>query len=339
MRVNRSSLILCCAAVCALAIGGCSTPSNPWVFNAPPTTAEPAAPASSPKNRSVVVVGQFTDPTKAPQYSSGVGQAMSDALGRALLHEGRFDVWINPQLSRAVEQIIARPTPQQAEALEELGQAHPDVHYVITGKVTDFYHTSDLPTQASRWGVFGRRSEAVVAVDLRIVDLRTRRVVGADHIKGTASASSSTPSSEIYSGVALDSYVFWSTPLGRASKDTIEQAVEQTARVVPGRIGSTRIAQVLSRRRVSITGGTNVGIVQGREYYLVLPVQSGADRIIRDVTTGEPLTVRIDSASRRSSTGWVRGEAPVEIDLRGSVLRSTIPQQRAVTAVAEVPVD
>ncbi len=297
----------------------------------------------SSENRTVVVVGRFADPSKAPNYSSGVGQAMSDAYARALLHEGSFDVWINPQLTREVEAAISLPTREHEQALGEIGRTNPDVHYVIAGKVTDFYHSSDLPAEVTRWGIFGRRNEAVVAVDFRVVDLKTRRVVGADHLNGTAHAGSS-PSGDIYGGVALDSYVFWSSPLGRASRDVIAQAVDRTMRVVPGRVGDARVLGKQSRRRITISGGSEAGLVSGREYYLVLTSRLAEDTLIRDPITERPVTVRIESASRNAARGFLTGAVPIEQDIRGAVLRSSRPAtsppaEQQVTAASDDSVD
>ena len=313
----------------ALAAGtaGCSMPlRNPWDYIEPPTTAQPRSPqALAEANRTVIVLGTFGDPTLAPQYSQGVGRRMSEALSRALLNEGRFDVWINPQLTSSVEQVISMPTFQHEQGLGTISDENPRVHYVITGKVTDFYHTADLPEYASRWGIFGRRNEALVALDLRIVDLKTRRVVGADHFKANANAGY-TPSEEIYSGIALDSYLFWSTPLGRASKMAVERALERTSQVVPGAsVGEARVASLSTRRQISIAGGTDAGLAAGRDYYLVLPTPDYQGRAVFDPDTGLPLRVRIASATRQAAEGFLRGRAPIELDIRGAALRDSLP--------------
>lgn len=279
----------------------------------------------SEQNQTVLVLGRFADPSKAPNYSSGVGQYMSDALARALMHDGAFDVWINPRLTRKVETALALPAAEHEQALGQISREHENVRYVLTGKVTDFYHSTDLPTEVTRWGVFGRRNEAVVAIDLRIVDLKSRRVVGAHHLNGTARAGSG-PSGDLYGGVALDSYVFWSTPLGRASKAAIERAVERTVRFVPGGVGDAVVEERLTRRRLGITGGSRAGLVSGREYYLLRPETTTGDRVIRDSDNGRPLMVRIESAGRNSARGFMLGVPPLEQQVRGAVLRSTLPE-------------
>jgi curli biogenesis system outer membrane secretion channel CsgG len=291
----------------------------------------------------VLVVGELGDPSRAPFYAYGVGRMMSDALARAMLNDGTFDVWIDARLTGEVERILAGPSAQQDAGLGDLSRRHPDVRYVITGKVTDFQHTGDLPEAVSRRGILGPRNEAVAALDFRIVDLRTRRVIGADHIKATACARN-VSADETYSAVALDSYVFWSTPLGRASKQVVERAVERTARLVPLDPLEARIERLTSRRRVTITGGRRAGLIEGRKYHLVT-AGGGAGMHIRDAVTGRPLIVHIESASARSATGLLLGEPSVEVELRGAVLRAAAPpapspQQEpapAVTAATDEP--
>ncbi|HRP62534.1 MAG TPA: CsgG/HfaB family protein [Phycisphaerales bacterium] len=331
MRLHRVAAF-CAVLVCA----GCSGARNPWTYTAPPTTVAmtPAA-VRSAESKMVVVVGQFADPSRAPNYSTGVGRCMSDAFSRALMNEGSFDVWINPQLSRDVERIVGMPSSQQGEALSAVSRANPRVDYVITGKVTDFYHTTDLPDGAARKGWFlGKRREAVVAVDLRIVEMRTGRIVGADHIKATASAGSAE-SRDLYNNVALDSYVFWSTPLGRASKDVVESGVQRAARVIPPRLIDPQVTHLVARRRVSIIGGTNAGLVVGNEYYIVhMPTGATAYEAMRDPHTNMPLRVRIESATNDAATGWLLGEKPLEVDIRGSILRVNLPQPVGVAGGA-----
>lgn len=314
---------------------GCAQ-RNPWQFTQPPTTVESSVTART-GDRTVVVVGRFHDPSHSPAYAGGVGRFMSDAFSRALLASGKYDVWINPQLSSAVEYIVNQPASQHATELGRLHADNREVRYVVLGKVTDFHHTRELSPQTARWGVLGKRNEAIVAVDLRIVDLRTRRVVGADHITATVPAGS-TPSEDAYAGVALDSYLFWSTPLGRASKSTIESAVARTDRVVPRPLIDSQIQRMISDRRVSIAGGWQTGLAKGQELYILARKSESIQREpVRDIHTGLPLRVRIDSVSQTNSTGWVLGERPRELTLRGAVLTATLPEQRSPSRTQHGP--
>ncbi len=310
---------------------GCEMPGNPWRFADPPTTVEGNRSLKRVEDPVVVVVGQFRDPDHSPNYPRGVGRWMSESYSRALLNDRRFDVWVNPHLSREVERVLTERQPDMEAALKKLSEQNREVSFVITGKVTDFAHTVDLPSDVARWGVIGRRREAVVAVDLKIVDLRNRRLVGADHLQGVA-RTGTQDTSELYDNVAIDSYLFWSTPLGRASKRVIGDAVTRTEQVAP-RGGHRalrsperypRILRQHSPLRVSIQGGSDAGLVSGQEYYVLASGDDGTLTPIYDPDTELPLRVRITTTRRTDAVGLLRGKRPVEVDIRGTVLRRNL---------------
>ena len=159
MLCGRRSLSM--AVVAAMAAGGsmgagCSTSIyNPWTFNKPPTKAQQDLARRKVADRTVVVVAEFGNPTKPPVAWSDIGRTMSDAVARTMFDQGRFEVRINPNLAAAVGTTLDRSSKSAAEQLARLSRANPDVHYVVTGRVTDFHHTGDLPRQVRRWGLLG----------------------------------------------------------------------------------------------------------------------------------------------------------------------------------------
>ncbi len=354
MPVRCARLFPCLViAVACVVLGGCAGRS-PWTFTTPPTRVEPN-PVMRANQKTIVVVSTFADPTNAPPHAVGIGRYLSEAFSRALLNDGKYDVWINPALILEAERIAqARPVDRSTPAAGTRGPqiGGPDtnialtgvteqgrrvssdqVHFVVLGKVTDFQYTGDLPRQVSRWGVFGPRNEAIVAIDLRIVDMQSRRVVGADHIRAMVPAGG-TDARELHSAVPFDSYLFWSTPLGRASKEAVQTAVAQTDRVVPPVLLDPRIEQMIAWRRVSIAGGSMAGVNKGQELFVLVREKNADDPSggrwvpARDAHTDEPLRVRIDTVERRHSTGWLLGERPVELNLRGALLSLELPTAR-----------
>lgn len=313
-------------AAVVLGGAGCSSWSNPWAFDKPPARArlDPAYRQSS--DRTVIVIGQFANPTKSPLAWRDIGSGVSEAVGRALVEQGEYDVLINPEVTDAVTSITNRVRGRRASnTLASLRRTHPEVDYVVIGKVTDFHHTADLPKEVQRWGLFGRRREAVVAVDFEIFDLRAQRMIGADHVRGTASASRRS-TKELYADLAFDAYLFWSTPLGKASKKAVGGVVDRISQIVPPRIGEPKVIKLIARRKVSVTGGWMWGLAGGQRFYLCRRDDpDGRWRPIEDVDTGQPLMVRIAGTRRMTSTAWVMGEPPQETDLRGAVLRRALP--------------
>ena len=112
---------------------------------------------------------------------------MSDALVRTLINRGEFDARLDARFAREAK-LIVNGSPDQREArLEKLRDLHPDVRYVVTGSVTDFHHTDDVPRETRRRGLLlTRKREAVVAVQMDVIDLDAGRIVSTDHLHGTA---------------------------------------------------------------------------------------------------------------------------------------------------------
>ncbi|MHC4446954.1 MAG: CsgG/HfaB family protein [Planctomycetota bacterium] len=328
LRGRRSLSVAVMAAVVAGCSGGagCSTSIyNPWTFNKPPTKAQRDLALNQVADRTVVVVAQFGNPTKPPVAWPDIGRTMSDAVARTLFDRGLFEVRINPDLATAIETTLGPSSKTAVDRLARLSRAHPDVHYVVTGKVTDFHHTGDLPRQVRRWGLLGRRREAVVAIDLKIFDLRSQRLVVAEHLTGTSRARLQS-ARKLYADITIDTYLFWNTPLGKASKKAVGNVVDQVIKVVPPRVGEPKIVDWGVGRRVHVSGGRMWGVAKGQEYYVCRRTgPAGGLRSLPDIDTGQPLRVKITSVSRMTSTGWVLGKPAPDAKLPGAYLRHRPP--------------
>ena len=324
-RVGISSFRALLAAV-VLGGAGCSSWSNPWAFDTPPARARIDPAYRQPSDRAVVVIAEFANPTKSALGWRDIGPGVSDAVGRALVDKGEYDVLINPEVTDAVTSITSRLRGRRENnTLASILRTHPEVDYVIRGKVTDFHHTADLPRELQRWGLFGRRREAVVAIDFEVFDLRAQRMIGADQVRGTASASR-RPTRKLYADLAFDTYLFWSTPLGKASKKAVRSVVDRISEIVPPRVGDPKVIKLIARRKVSVTGGWMRGLAGGQRFYLCRrDDEDGRLRPIEDVDTGRPLMVQIAGTRKTTSTAWLMGEPPQETDLRGVVLRPALP--------------
>lgn len=294
----------------------------------------------------VLIVGDFKNPARSSTGWREIGPGMSEALSRALLNRGRYDVIIKPALSRNLQKLAGESAPQEDPSLDEVRAAHPEVEFVVIGAVTDFQHTTDLPEElAPRTWTGSPRREAIVAIDLVVVDLRNERLVSAEHVTGTA-PSGKTPSRTLYKDVAFGSYVFWNTPLGRASTNAIERAVSRIDALVPEMVpagsysiaasgsawNEARIAQQTSLRGVEIAGGRNCGLLPN-QLYALLPAnaQTSDDALLRDVDTGRLMLVKIHDASEGSASGWLMGKCDEPQRLAGARLRP-VPASAADTA-------
>ncbi|MHC4589739.1 MAG: CsgG/HfaB family protein [Planctomycetota bacterium] len=315
------SLVLAATAVGG---AGCARPRNPWVYAEPPAVTVNAYARPVKAGRIVVAIAQFANPD-APQLDwSDVGLEMTRAMRRAIYNDGDFEVRIAPEIERKVTQpgFLTKQTPTGFKPVE--------VDYVLTGQVTDFHHTAALPKDASRWGLFGRRKEAVVAIEWKVVDVRARRVVAADHTYGTAEASRKKSIDELYEGLDVSAYLFWNTPLGRAGHKAVDKTIARMRELLPTqKAGLPTVLQVMGPREISIKGGWKWGLAAGQEFYMAERQEEGLPpQPIYDAHTGRPLMVRIRNVRKDGSTAWLLGMAPQEQKLEGAILTSRPPPPR-----------
>jgi curli biogenesis system outer membrane secretion channel CsgG len=306
----------------ATGMGGCSlSVSNPWTFDQPPAVDAGDEMVRPPRpGRTVIAVAAFANPTSSPLNWRDIGSAMSDALRRTLLSETDYEVRIETQAQKSSSSSFF-----SSKKKDKSKTGPSEVDFVLAGRVTDFNHTSTLPRDVSRWGVFRRRSEAVVAIEWSIVDARTRQVVASDHVYGTADAGRG-PIDKQYAGIDFRSYLFWSTPLGRASRQAIGRSVDRIGDVLPVHSGEPSIVKVVGNRKLKVAAGWGHHVVAGEEYYLYAPDPAGkAPTLVYDVDTGRPLMVRIDRVRKDESTAWLLGKAPLGVELRGAVLSRDPP--------------
>lgn len=338
--MRRNIGILLMIGLFGTALVGCS--SNPFSFDRPPVSDAARAKArNSNATRTVVAVGTFDNPTRAHLRWRDIGSGMSDALARSLLNEGAYDVWIDPAIGDSLLRALDAKPERRAAELEKLRRLYPNVDFVVTGKVTDFHHTTELPPEYSRWGMFGRKGEAIVAIDWNIFDMHRQRVVAAQHVFGTSSADADSPPKVLYDDVGFGSYLFWSTPLGRASRVSLDKTIAQMHAVLPDQVGDPTIIRMVTERKLAVEGGWSWGIVEGQQYYLLAETDpTMGPQVVFDPDTENPLVVQIIKVERDSSTAWMLGRKPKTVDLRGAVLtreppvasvRPTIPDRSTAT--------
>lgn len=127
-------------------------------------------------DRPVVGVAEFRNETAAAWWGGGVGWELSGMLANELASTGDFRVVERSALEHVlVEQDLAssgRMAPETAAELGELAGAQ----YLIMGTVTAFEHNvQDTGGGVSFKGfsIGGKKDEAYLAIDLRVVDTTT----------------------------------------------------------------------------------------------------------------------------------------------------------------------
>jgi len=346
--VTLRSVLVFLLAICLSTLSSCSSTSSSsgtppekssyWRYDdSPGANTDGLAPRADDEKR-LVVIGRFSDVSRSrlSRYYE-IGEGMTDALARALINHSAFDVWVYPELVQQVEQYIVSPREEQVHGLALVHEKYPTISYVITGKVTDFYHTDELAPEARRSGFFGGRCEAIVAIQLTIVDVPANRVVVSDHVYGTSSTGKKA-SMDLYEGIAFGSVLFWNTPLGKASQEAIGNAMTRLNQIVPTLDlqspdvpGPYRIVDVLSPQMVRISAGANTTLREAEEFFLFPFDKTSSTHLedpLRDPDTGLPLRVYLLDSHRISSTARLVGRVPPHIDLMSVDLRPIPPMDR-----------
>ena len=234
----------------------------------------------------IVAVTRFDDRSS---YDSGseyaLSNALSDQLTDALIQTEAFVVLERQVLQDALaEQEFAsgdRVSTSQSARIGKLTGAQ----VLVMGTVTDF----DLQEGGSRGGIKfggvrigGNKQTAHVGLIVRLVDATTGEVLESQRISGEAESRGASIGLDI-GGIEFDGSDFKSTPMGEASQEALDEAVEfiaREARQVPFR---ARVVEVDGENIVISAGGRN-NIQQGARFTVM-----SVGRELTDPFTGELL--------------------------------------------------
>lgn len=217
--------------------GAARTALGEEVTNLPPLP--PQQPGET-REQAAIMVGDML--TKAANASSAIGDGLREMLITALHNSGRFIVVERMDLQTlAAEQALSRS--RMASPGAAIPEARMDVAEVmIVGAVTEF------EPEAGGGGInlgitklpfsFGRQtSNAHMAIDIRVVDIASGRVLGAKRIKGEASSSKTnvglSPKTHGGGRIPINLGNFVNTPMEAAIRGCIEQSIDYIANTVP----------------------------------------------------------------------------------------------------------
>jgi curli biogenesis system outer membrane secretion channel CsgG len=184
-----------------------------------------------------VSIGEFQ--VKAATASQAIGEGMREMLVTALFSSGSYVVIERQDLpGLAAEQALARSRmAREGQAVTEPPQQMAEI--MVHGAVTEFEGEARGGTgQVSLPGVplsIGRGGKtAHMAIDVRVVDVNSGRILGAQRIVGSAQ-SSNTNVSATAGGMPMSLGAFRNTPMEAAIRTCVEQAVAYISATVPPR--------------------------------------------------------------------------------------------------------
>jgi len=248
-----------------------------------------------------ILLAQFTSGAGVDARWSDVAPEMQKCFARALIKSGKIEV-----------------------VYDQSTAEHSTTAFVVEGKITDFLHTSDAPESVRRLSWFTEANDAIVAINITATDLHSGRVVLSDQI--VASVSAGAKETDQYGDLEFGSYLFWSTPLGEASSDVINDSVAKLATLrgsIPGTVRITKYVE--GGRAVTLLDGALLD--DGGIYYVGSSDSVTGDFVALDDDLGNPLRVRVEHHFFGNSTGWLLSEPADYETITGATLsKAPLPQ-------------
>lgn len=201
-----SSLLAACASSSAQVV---SSSSGPSIREAQ------TAPYNGPKQR--IVVSSFSG------GPSGVGQGLTDMLMDSLFNTNRFIVLERERLSEVTaEQDLSNSNRFRKDTAVPVGGME-GAQLLVRGSVTEFE-----PNCKGGSVILASAKQACMAINLRIIDAETGRVVNATTVQGTSN-SSGVGLVYTQSSLPIGLGAYSKTPMEAAMRNCIETAVQYIA--------------------------------------------------------------------------------------------------------------
>jgi len=309
--------MLSTSSVAAIVLAGCTAPR--FTFDdAPAADPGPSRRTSEIGAGNVVAIAPFVDRSSNPIGWSDLGEAMTDVVVRALRNDALVDV-------RFYEGQLPQDPRQRAELVRE---AFPDVDYLVVGEITDFNHTDHVAEGSlRRLGIFGRRREAFSAINLEVLGLDRLDVALQDHVYGTAEVPRDIEMPGAYANLGPRSYLFWSTPLGQATREALDETIARIETLPPisraarlvrdaeatsprtdsadlATLARHRIVSVISRREVLVEADGPDPLAVGERLAVFSPDGSA----VVDPVLGRPVEAVILSSRAGRATAHLSGD-------------------------------
>ncbi|MFH1933702.1 MAG: CsgG/HfaB family protein [Pseudomonadota bacterium] len=332
MVYRNVSVALCAILLCFGAVSGCVTPGTKTKVTAGQeglTIAQAQAePYNGPKAR--IAIARFTDKTGKGWWTGKIGDGMADQLATALFNTNRFIVLERQILEDVLEeQDLGASGRIRRDTAAQLGQIEGAELFVV-GAVTEFEGAASgggggaglahLGGKAALLGaLLGAFKRAHMAIDFRLVDTRTSRIVCATSIEGTATDVSLGGLVGGYFGDAGlgSALAMWEkTPTEKALRICIKKAVDFVISKTPQNYyrhgsspghgshsgaGSSQ-AVIVKCRSLNVRSGP------GTNHNVLFGVSQG-DRLSVIERSGKWIKIRTTSGQEGWTAGWLTTSA------------------------------
>jgi curli biogenesis system outer membrane secretion channel CsgG len=237
------------------------------------------------------------------------GTGLTEMLTTSLVNTGRF-VCLERKAIEDInaEQMLAGGPLVNASSAPGLGELL-GAQALIRGAVTEYTYTvSSTGGSASflkKVGVGLSKADAAVTLDIRIYDVATGEILDSVKAEGRASSKATNVGVDM-SDLQMSGAGFSETPLGHASRQAIDRAVELICERMEKRPWEGRIAEVETEEdgsvAIYINAGKRLGLKEGDVLQIVRP----GKRII------DPETKTVIGRTRDNILGQCRIEEALE---------------------------
>ncbi|HLR87318.1 MAG TPA: CsgG/HfaB family protein [Wenzhouxiangella sp.] len=287
-----------------------------------------------------IAVARFEDKTGASSrwWNRSIGDGMADMLTTALFNSGRFIVLERQAVDDVIfEQDLGASGRVREETAAAIGQIE-GAELLVVAAVTEFDGNAGGTTAAlgaigaasgSRagrilGGLTGGTKSAHMAIDLRIIDTETSRILAATSVEGTARDFDISGAVMGYTGRgalggALSSWE--NTPREKALREVIVTAVDEIVRRTPQqyyRHGGNQSHQefadsareAVDNDRVVVTASSlNVRSAPGTDSAVVARLNAGN---IVNVLARDGSWIQVDND--KGTSGWISADHVVEVN-------------------------
>ena len=195
MNLGKYFAAFCAAFLCLTMAVGCVTPGTKTTVTSgqggPSIDEAQAVAYNGPKAR--IAVSRFKDKTGKGWWTGRIGDGMADQLVTALFNTNRFIVLERQTLGDVLsEQDLGASGRVRQDTAAPIGEIE-GAELLVVGAVTEFEGAASGAKggiggfgKGILGGIMGGFKKAHMAIDLRIIDTRTSRIVAATSVEGEA---------------------------------------------------------------------------------------------------------------------------------------------------------
>ncbi len=233
MSKNRSTLLALGVVVVALGASCAAVQPSATVTSGggPGISEAQGVPYNGPKAR--IAVSKFTD--KSAKGYAEIGQGLTEMLTTALFNTNRFIVLERSDLGEVLREQDLGASGRIKKGTEAPGGEIEGAELLIVGAITEFEPNAGGFAGGTTTGFFGvgvGGKTAHIAVDIRIIDTKTSRILAAQNVEGKAQDIVGLAGIGV-GPLAHGFGAFAKTPMEKALRVCLQTAVNFIARQTP----------------------------------------------------------------------------------------------------------